>query len=141
MDFGVKFAQTLEYIEGIGPAYAEKLALIGLNTLNDLLERGASSKGRDEIAEQAGISHTLILKWVNHVDLMRLKGVGSEYADLLEAAGVDTVVELAQRNPANLFEKMLATNEEKKLVRRTPVQTQVEDWVAQAKILPRVITY
>jgi predicted flap endonuclease-1-like 5' DNA nuclease len=141
MDFGAKFAQTLDYIEGIGPAYAEKLAAIGLVSLKDLLERGSSSKGRDEIAEQSGISRTYILEWVNHVDLMRLKGVGSEYADLLEAAGVDTVVELAQRNPANLFEKMLATNAEKKLVRRTPVQTQVEDWVAQAKSLPRLITY
>ena len=112
LDFGAKFAQGLDYIEGIGPVYAEKLREIGLGTLNDLLERGASSKGHDEIAELSGISGKLILKWVNHVDLIRVKGVGSEYADLLEAAGVDTVVELAQRNPANLFEKMLATNAE-----------------------------
>jgi predicted flap endonuclease-1-like 5' DNA nuclease len=81
------------------------------------------------------------LKWVNHADLFRLKGVGSEYADLLEAAGVDTVVELAQRNATNLYNKMVATNEEKKLVRQLPSAEKVEDWVAQAKLLGRVITY
>jgi predicted flap endonuclease-1-like 5' DNA nuclease len=94
-----------------------------------------------ELAEQAEISGKLILEWVNHVDLYRIKGVGSEYADLLEEAGVDTVVELATRNPANLFQKMIEVNEEKKLVRRTPFQSQVEDWVAQAKQLPRKVMY
>jgi predicted flap endonuclease-1-like 5' DNA nuclease len=83
----------------------------------------------------------LILKWVNHVDLYRIKGVGSEYADLLEASGVDTVVELAQRNAANLFAKMNNINVEKRLVRRPPTQSQVENWIAQAKDLPRLITY
>jgi predicted flap endonuclease-1-like 5' DNA nuclease len=136
-----KFKHPLEYVEGIGPAYAAKLKAIGLVTCLDLLKAGASRKGREEIVAKSGIAGSLILKWVNHVDLYRIKGVGSEYADLLEVAGVDTVVELAQRNPANLFEKMLETNTEKKLVRRTPVQTQVDDWVAQAKTLPRVITY
>ena len=94
-----------------------------------------------DLVEATGISGKLILKWVNHADLYRIKGVGSEYADLLEAAGVDTVMELAQRNPANLLPRMLEVNEEKKLVRRTPVQSQVDDWVGQAKTMQRVIQY
>jgi predicted flap endonuclease-1-like 5' DNA nuclease len=136
-----KFKYGLEYIEGIGPVYAAKLNAIGINNLLDLLEKGAFPKGREEIAAAAGISHTLVLKWVNHVDLFRIKGVGSEYADLLEVAGVDTVVELAQRNPDNLFAKLVSVNEEKKLVRRLPVLNQVQEWVEQAKSLPRKINY
>ena len=106
-----------------------------------MLEEGASPKGRKEIAEKADISEKLILEWVNHVDLFRIKGVGEEYADLLEAAGVDTVPELAQRNPENLYQKLVAVNQEKKLVRQLPTQAQVGDWVEQAKRLPRVIAY
>ena len=136
-----KFKYNLDYIEGIGPVYAAKLKAIGINNPLDLLERGAFPKGRDEIAAAAGISHTLVLTWVNHVDLFRIKGVGSEYADLLEMAGVDTVVELANRNPENLFAKMVSLNEEKKLVRKLPVLNQVRDWVEQAKTLPRKINY
>jgi small subunit ribosomal protein S1 len=138
---GDKFKSKLEYIEGIGPVYAAKLNAIGINNLLDLLEKGAYPKGREEIAEAAEISHDLVLKWVNHVDLFRIKGVGSEYADLLEIAGVDTVVELATRNPANLFTALEAVNEEKKLVRKLPVLNQLEDWVEQAKSLPRKINY
>jgi predicted flap endonuclease-1-like 5' DNA nuclease len=136
-----KFKYPLEYVEGIGPIYAEKLKAIGLVTCLDLLKAGASRKGRGEIAETSGIPGSLILEWVNHVDLYRIKGVGSEYADLLEAAGVDTVVELALRNPANLSVTMNEVNTEKKLVRKPPTQTQVKNWVAQAKDLPRVITF
>jgi len=136
-----KFKYGLEYVEGIGPVYAAKLYAIGIANLHDLLEKGAFPKGREEIAQAAGISHTLVLKWVNHVDLYRIKGVGSEYADLLEVAGVDTVVELALRNPDNLFAKLVSVNEEKKLVRRVPVLNQVQDWVEQAKSLPRKINY
>jgi uncharacterized membrane protein HdeD (DUF308 family)/predicted flap endonuclease-1-like 5' DNA nuclease len=138
---GSKFTEDIEYVEGIGPAYGQKLKDIGIPTPKDLLERGATSRGRDDIAEQTGISGSLVLKWVNHCDLFRIRGVGSEYADLLEAAGVDTVVELATRNPVNLYMRMLDVNAEKNLVRRVPVQSQVEEWVAQAKLLPRVITY
>ncbi|MES0361653.1 MAG: DUF4332 domain-containing protein [Anaerolineales bacterium] len=98
-------------------------------------------QGRQKLAEATEINGKLILKWVNHVDLYRINGVGSEYADLLEAAGVDTVVELAQRNPTNLFEKLNEVNAEKSLVRRVPTLTQVEEWVSQAISLPRVITY
>jgi len=128
-------------IEGIGESYAEKLKQAGIPTTKKLLEQGASSKGRKDIAEKADISEKLILEWVNHADLFRIKGVASEYADLLEAAGVDTVVELAQRKPENLLEKMTLVNIEKKLVRKMPVISQVINWVAQAKELPRVIVY
>jgi predicted flap endonuclease-1-like 5' DNA nuclease len=133
--------KEIEYVEGIGPAYGAKLKAVGINTPLDLLQKGATRKGRELIAEAAGITITLILKWVNHADLFRLKGVGSEYADLLEAAGVDTVVELAQRNPVNLHNKMVATNEEKNLVRQLPSAAQVEGWVSEAKSLDRVVTY
>jgi uncharacterized membrane protein HdeD (DUF308 family)/predicted flap endonuclease-1-like 5' DNA nuclease len=141
LDENAKFGYALEYIEGIGPAFAEKLHAIGVTTIRAFFERGATSKGRDELAELSGISGKLILEWINHVDLYRIKGVGSEYADLLEAAGVDTVVELANRNPTNLFNKLVAVNEEKNLVRRTPVESQVKEWVDQAKTLPRKVMY
>jgi len=136
-----KFSYPLEYIEGIGPVYAGKLKEIGIVNPLDLLKGGAFPKGRAEIAEKSGISGKLILEWVNHCDLYRIKGVGSEWADLLEEAGVDTVVELATRSPKNLFDKMNLVNDEKKLVRKTPTQAQVEGWVGQAKSLPRVVNY
>jgi predicted flap endonuclease-1-like 5' DNA nuclease len=136
-----KFYYDLAYIEGIGPVYAEKLKAIGIDTPRALLERGASARGRADIAAASGISDKLILRWVNHVDLYRIKGVGSEYADLLEAAGVDTVVELATRNPANLYQRVVSTNMEKRLVRKVPFPSQVENWIEQAKSLPRIITY
>jgi predicted flap endonuclease-1-like 5' DNA nuclease len=128
-------------IEGIGEVYAEKLAGIGIKTTQALLQRGASPKGRQEIEEATGISGKLVLEWVNHADLYRIKGVAEEYSDLLEEAGVDTVPELAQRNAENLYNKLVETNAEKELVRRLPSQAQVADWVAQAKGLDRVITY
>jgi predicted flap endonuclease-1-like 5' DNA nuclease len=135
------FNRALQYIEGIGPVHAGQLQRIGIRTPQQLLDAGATPKGRDEIAAKSGISHKLILEWVNHVDLYRIKGVGSEYADLLEASGVDTVVELATRNPAHLYDGLVAVNNEKKLVRRLPTAAQVDDWVQQAKGLPRVIQY
>lgn len=128
-------------IEGIGETYAEKLRGAGIATTEALLKRGATPQGRQEIAERTGISHKLILEWVNLGDLFRIKGIGEEYSDLLEEAGVDTVVELAQRNAENLFKKLAEVNAQKKLVRRLPTLKQVEDWVAQAKQLPRVIQY
>ncbi len=128
-------------IEGIGDVYAQKLQKAGIQTVNDLLQAGAAPQDRNELAEQTGISGKLILEWVNHADLFRIKGVGEEYSDLLEEAGVDTVPELAQRNAENLHAKLVETNQEKKLVRRLPTQAQVSDWVAQAKDLPRVINY
>jgi len=128
-------------VEGIGPKYTEKLKAAGITTIKTLLDMGATPKGRKNIAEKSGISETLVLTWVNHVDLFRLKGVGEEYADLLERAGVDTVVELAQRKAENLYQKMVSVNEEKKLVRKLPTQAQVKDWIEQAKKLPRAISY
>ena len=136
-----KFKASLEYVEGIGPVYAAKLNAIGINSLLDLLEKGAYPKGREEIAENAEIGHELVLSWVNHVDLYRIKGVGSEYADLLERAGVDTVVELSRRNPENLLAALETVNEDQKLVRKMPVLSQVQDWIEQAKSLPRKINY
>ena len=132
---------SLVKVEGIGEVYAQRLREAGVATAEALLEKGASPRGRKKIAEAAGISQKLILEWVNHVDLFRIKGVGEEYGDLLEAAGVDTVPELAQRNAENLYQKLIAVNQEKELVRRLPSQSQVSDWVVQAKRLPRVIEY
>ncbi len=132
---------ALTQVEGIGETYAEKLKAAGVATTEQLLEKGSTRAGRKEIAEKSGISETQVLKWVNHVDLFRVKGVGEEYADLLEAAGVDTVPELAQRNPQNLYDKLVEVNNQKKLVRQLPTLKQVESWVAQAKELPRVIQY
>jgi predicted flap endonuclease-1-like 5' DNA nuclease len=131
----------LTKVEGIGEVYAQKLQGAGITTTGALLKQGATPNGRKEIAEKTGISGKLILEWVNHADLFRINGVGEEYADLLEAAGVDTVPELAQRNSENLYQKLLEVNEEKKLVRQLPSQTQVQGWVEQAKDLPRVIAY
>lgn len=128
-------------IEGIGPVYAEKLQAIGIKTVEALLKAGATPKGREDIAEQTGITKTLILEWVNHADLYRIKGVGEEYSDLLEEAGVDTVVELATRNPENFYAKIIEVNEAKKLVRRPPSQSMVADWVLQAKGMDRAVFY
>lgn len=131
----------IKSIEGIGAGNAEKLQGEGITTTEKLLEKGATTAGRSQLAESTGISKKLILRWVNMADLFRIKGVGEEYADLLEAAGVDTVPELAQRNPANLLEKMTKANQEKKLVRALPSESVVEKWIKQAKELPRKVNY
>ncbi|MEM3026792.1 MAG: DUF4332 domain-containing protein [Thermoproteota archaeon] len=131
----------VEEIEGIGPEYAKKLLEAGIKTTDDLLKAGGSKDGRKMLAEKTGISEKLILEWVNLADLFRIKGIGDEYSDLLEEAGVDTVAELARRDPANLHAKILEVNKEKKLVRRPPTLKQVTDWVKQAKKLPRKVEY
>jgi predicted flap endonuclease-1-like 5' DNA nuclease len=128
-------------IEGIGDAYAEKLAAAGVKTVEALLEAGATPQGRKKIAADTSISDAQISRWVNHADLFRIKGVGGEYAELLEAAGVDTVAELAQRRADNLCAKMEAVNAEKKLVRALPSESQVQGWVESAKTLPRRVSY
>jgi predicted flap endonuclease-1-like 5' DNA nuclease len=128
-------------IEGVGETYAKKLAAAGVRGTAGLLKSGATPQGRKLLSDKTGIAESLILQWVNHVDLYRIKGVGSEYSDLLEAAGVDTVVELANRNPANLFQKLVETNRQEELVRQLPVESQVAGWVEQAKKLERKITY
>ena len=131
----------LEIIEGIGPVYAEKLRAAGVRSVNALLQAGATPKGRKELAEKTGIGDERILDWVNRADLMRITGIGEEYSDLLEWAGVDTVPELAKRNPDNLHKRMLEVNEEKRLVRRPPTRDMVARWVEQAKTLKRIVSY
>jgi len=138
---GAKARQDIEFIEGIGPTYGSLLREIGIDNPQALLERGATRKGRSDIAEETAIPDTFILKWVNQVDLYRIKGIGSEYAEILEVAGVDTVLELAQRNPENLYNKLVQINSEHQRVRQLPGINQVEDWVKQAKELPRIVSY
>jgi predicted flap endonuclease-1-like 5' DNA nuclease len=128
-------------IEGIGAAYQQKLVKAGVRTTEALLAKGGTPKARAALESATGISGKLLLEWVNHADLYRIKGIGSEYSDLLEEAGVDTVVELAQRKADNLHAAMLATNKTKKLVRRPPSQNMVANWIAQAKKLPRAVQY
>ncbi|MEQ5835520.1 DUF4332 domain-containing protein [Marinobacter sp. NFXS9] len=129
----------LSEIEGIGETYAGKLERVDIHSLADLLKTCGDPKGRRATAEQTGISEKLILGWVNRADLARINGISTQYADLLEYAGVDTVPELAQRKADNLHAKMAAVNEERKLVRQLPGMSQVEDWVKQAKALPRAV--
>ena len=131
----------LSEIEGIGEAYAAKLEEAGITSLENLLQEGCEKKGRKEISEKSGLTEKQILNWVNRADLSRIKGVSTQYADLLKFAGVDTVPELAQRKAENLQLKMAELNAEKNLVRKVPTTAQVEEWVAQAKELPRVITH
>jgi predicted flap endonuclease-1-like 5' DNA nuclease len=132
---------SISSIEGIGPVYAEKLAAVGIKTTEGLLKEGGSKSGRKKIADASGIDEKRILRWVNMADLFRIKGVGEEYSDLLEAAGVDTVKELATRRPDNLTAKMAEVNAEKNLVRSLPNEAKVADWVEQAKGLEPAVTH
>ena len=136
-----EFRREIEYVEGIGAAYGQALRGVGINTVLDLLVNGATRRGRKHLSDQSGISQSNILTWVNHIDLFRIKGVAQEYADLLEQSGVDTVVELAQRNPTNLHKRMLDINAQKSLVRRAPHASEVQSWVEQARNLRRLIYY
>jgi len=129
-------------VEGIGPVYAEKLEAAGIETVEGLLEKGATRSGRTAIEEATGISHDKILEWVNHADLMRIDGVGSEYSDLLEAAGVDSPAELAHRNAANLAEtvqEVVAARPH--IVRRIPSEKEITGWIEQAKAMPKVVEH
>jgi predicted flap endonuclease-1-like 5' DNA nuclease len=128
-------------IEGIGPAFAEKLTAAGIKTTGALLEQAKDPKGRKAVAETSGIDEQKILKWANMADLMRIKGVAEEYSELLEAAGVDTVKELKTRRADNLTAKMAEINATKKLVRQLPAEKLVESWIEQAKTLPPMLTY
>ncbi|WP_320142841.1 DUF4332 domain-containing protein [uncultured Cohaesibacter sp.] len=132
---------SIAKIEGIGPAYAEKLKAVGITTTKAYLEKAKDAAGRKALEEETGIDHARILKWANMADLMRIKGVGEEYSELLEAAGVDTVKELRNRNAANLAAAMKEANAKKKLVRQVPALGNVETWVAEAKELPPMMTY
>ena len=133
---------NIEEVEGIGAVHARQLGTAGVNTTDDLLERGAKPSGRKALEDATGISHDQILEWVNHVDLMRIKGVGSEFSDLLEAAGVDSPAELAQRNAANLattIDEVVAARPG--IVRRAPNEKELQDWIDQSKKLPRVVEH
>lgn len=134
-------AYKIEEIEGIGSAYAEKLEAAGVNTTEELLDRAATKKGREKLAEETGISEKLILKWANHADLFRIKGVAGQFAELLEAAGVDTVKELRHRVAANLHSKLVEVNDQKNLCNRVPAESEVEKMIAQAKELDPRITH
>lgn len=132
---------ALGKIEGIGQAYAKKLNESGIRSIEALLEAGGSSKGRKDLVDKTGISDALILNWVNRADLFRVPRVGEQYSDLLEEAGVDTVVELGKRNPENLVIKLAEVNQEKNLVNRLPSLKVVEGWIKAAKELPRKVQY
>lgn len=131
----------IEDLEGIGKVRGEKLRAVGVKDTDSLLAACTTARQRADLATRAGVSPKRLLKWANMADLYRINGVGSEYAELLEEAGVDTVPELAQRNAANLAAAMAAANEQKKLTRRVPTASEVAKWIEQAKALPRVLQY
>jgi predicted flap endonuclease-1-like 5' DNA nuclease len=131
----------IEDLEGVGPIVGAKLRDAGVATTDALLEKAGPAAGRAALAEAAGVGAGQLLRWVNHADLYRISGVGSEYADLLEASGVDSCPELARRNAANLATTMAEANAAKNLVRRLPTEDLVADWIAQAAKLPKVVTH
>lgn len=132
---------SIDTIEGIGPAYATKLRKAGIRTTEALLKRGGTRTGRKSVAGATGLTEHLILDWVNRADLMRVRGIGEEYSDLLEAAGVDTVKALRARKAANLHAKMVETNEKQRLVRRLPTEDMVAGWIADAAKLHQAVKY
>jgi predicted flap endonuclease-1-like 5' DNA nuclease len=134
-------SHPIDEIEGIGEASAKKLRAAGIATTDALLEACADAKGRKAMAEKSGLSEALILRWTNHADLMRIKGVGKQFAELLEAAGVDTVKELKHRNGANLAAKLAEVNAARKLTGAVPAEKAVAEWIEQAKALPATITH
>jgi predicted flap endonuclease-1-like 5' DNA nuclease len=132
---------TITDIEGIGDAYAVKLRQAGIRTTEALLQMGGTPKGRKELAKATGLSPKLILEWVNRADLYRVSGIGAQYSDLLEAAGVDTVMELAGRKPEALLEAMAKANQKKSLVNQMPGLGNVTAWIKSAKSLKRAVEY
>ena len=131
----------IQDIEGIGPTFGEKLAVAGINTTDDLLNGCCGRSGRKSAAEKTGVSETLILKWTNMADMMRISGIGPQFAEMLEAAGVDTVKELATRRADNLAAKMLEVNEAKNLANATPAESIVAGWIDAAKSTEPKITH
>jgi predicted flap endonuclease-1-like 5' DNA nuclease len=133
--------KAITMIEGIGPVFKEKLGTEGISSVEALLEKGGSKKGRVELAAATGISEKRILKWVNMADLFRVNGISSQFAELLKATGVDTVKELKMRNPPNLHKMLVDTNEQKKLTRSVPALSQIEDFINQAKVMEPMVTH
>ena len=131
----------IEEIEGIGPAFSEKLGVAGIGDTDDLLSKCASAKGRKAIAEQTGVSEKQLLGWTNMADLMRVSGIGRQFAELLEASGVDTIKELRTRNAENLAAKVTEVNTDKKLARSTPTMSMIQGWIDQAKTTDPKITH
>jgi predicted flap endonuclease-1-like 5' DNA nuclease len=131
----------IEEIEGIGPGIGAKLKAVGIVDTDKLLERCGAKKGRSEVAKETGLDESRLLKWANMADLMRISGVGEEFSELLEAAGVDTVKELQHRNAATLAAKMAEVNETKKLTRTVPAASQVTKWIEEAKTLKPMISH
>jgi len=134
-------SDKIDEIEGIGPAIREKLQAAGIRTTDDLIKLGGTKAGRASLATSSGLSESLLLKWANHADLMRIKGIGGEFAELLEAAGVDTVKELRSRNAENLAAKMAEVNAAKSLTRTVPSAGMLERWIAEAKTTEPGITH
>lgn len=134
-------AKRIEDLEGVGPKTGEALRNAGIKTVERLLEVACDKKGRRSLANETDISEARLLKCVNMADLFRIKGVASQYAELLEGAGVDTVKELKHRNAENLVAKMNEFNAEKKIVRKTPSVTIVASWIVQAQVLPAKIKH
>ena len=146
-EFGCPKASTyhrrvnIEDIQGISDVYSHKLRAAGIVTSETLLERGGKRSERERLARETGINEALILKWVNRADLMRVKGIGSEYSDLLEAAGVDSPLELRHRIPEHLFKRLEDVNAAKHLVRRLPTEHEVEEWIMEAGALPKSVEH
>lgn len=134
-------AVKIEVIEGIGAAHASALSRAGVTHVRHLLQRAATASEREALARETGLSPAQLLEWVNHIDLMRIRGVGAEYSDLLEAAGVDSPVELAQHSPALLATLLAQTNAQHPLVRRVPSEKVLAGWISEARTLPRLITH
>lgn len=134
-------SDKIEDIEGIGSVYAEKLSAAGVKSTADLLAKAGAKKGRAELEAATGIGGAHILKWVNHADLMRINGVGGQYAELLEEAGVDTVKELRTRNAANLAAKLAEANEKRKLTGNVPSESMVTKWIDEAKGMEPGVSY
>lgn len=131
----------IEDIEGIGPVIGQKMRDAGIKDTDSLLENTLTPKQRDELSQKVGLSAKQILKFANMVDLYRIHGIGSEFSELLQVAGVNTVLELAQRNATNLAQSLAETNEVKKLTRRVPSEVEVTKWIEEAKTIPRKLEY
>jgi len=129
----------LKGIDGIGEEYSKRLKDVGILSVQALLDKGALPQGRRELSLSTGIPESQLLTWLNNADLFRIRGIGEEYAELLEIAGVDTVPDLAVRSPHNLHMMLIEANEHRQLVRQLPSLNQVKSWIEQAKQLPRVI--
>jgi predicted flap endonuclease-1-like 5' DNA nuclease len=138
---GEGVAVKIDVIEGIGARHGEALSRAGVTHVRHLLQRAASSSGREALARETGLSAGQLLEWVNHLDLMRIRGVGAEYSDLLEAVGVDSSAELARRHPARLAALLAETNAARPLVRRVPSEKVLAGWISEARTLPRLITH